>query len=123
MAMFKNRYSAHHLKRVQANREQHRKALTPLDDIPVLDSRHQEEIAQMMRSTWMTVIQKPKARDVFLEHNEELVEEKKLAIQAEPGNQAFAGGLHNAAAARAWDECMEKEKYEELANSPAMVEE
>lgn len=121
--MLKNWYSAHHLKRVQGNRERAERAPAPSNDTTVLDPHHQKEIAKMMRSTWMSVIQKPKARELFLEQNEELVAQKKMEIQAEPDNRAFAGGLQSAAASRAWDECEEKEKYEELANSPAVVEE
>lgn len=70
---------------------------------------------KLIRNTWLWAIGKQTPREVFAELNQELIDLKKEEIKAEPGNNAFGGGLLNAAITRAWDECEDKEKYAEMA--------
>ena len=59
------------------------------------------------------------ARDYFILHNEKAINDMKDRIKAdaEPGCAPQGRGLPNAAKAKAWEECENKEKYEEMAQN------
>lgn len=121
--MFKNRYTTTHRSRVDANRVQARAGTTPAASVgPTLSAHDSDKLGKLMQRTWMSMIGEESPREIFLEQNAQIVEEKKAEIEAEPGNKAFAAGLQNAAESRAWHECDDKERYEELARVPVSRE-
>jgi hypothetical protein len=58
-------------------------------------------------------------RDYFILHNDEAIAKMQVQIEASahPGCPPRGGGLLKAAQSRAWEECEDKERYEEMARN------
>lgn len=113
--VYHNRYRYHYKDLVEANRQAHATphSVTHPTTAPNINDA---QSLKLVRGTWLRMIGMAKPCDIFVEYHPELIELKKNEIQQEPGNIAFAGGLHNTAVSRAWAECDNKAKYEEMAN-------
>ncbi|TEB27165.1 hypothetical protein FA13DRAFT_1884506 [Coprinellus micaceus] len=128
MEAFKNHYQYHHVKNIKARRAAN-STLAPntvtSPGLIVLDSRTQEEIGKMARAHFMSMVGSFGGRDYFILHNEKAINDMKEQVKAdaEPGSVPQGGGLLNAARTRAWEECGDKEKYEEMArnHNPQLV--
>jgi hypothetical protein len=122
MEAFKNHYQYHHVKNIKARRAAN-STLAPntvtSPGLIVLDSRTQEEIGKMARAHFMSMVGSFGGRDYFILHNEKAINDMKERVKAdaEPGSVPQGGGLLNAARTRAWEECGDKEKYEEMARN------
>ncbi|TEB30013.1 hypothetical protein FA13DRAFT_1792899, partial [Coprinellus micaceus] len=123
LEMFKNHYQYYHQKDVNARRA----ALNtpPSNSIiadsssTVLDAYTQDEISKIARDNFMGLVGEFGPRDYFILHNDEAIAKMQVQIEASahPGCPPRGGGLLKAAQSRAWEECEDKERYEEMARN------
>ncbi|TEB34487.1 hypothetical protein FA13DRAFT_1788915 [Coprinellus micaceus] len=123
LEMFKNHYQYYHQKDVNARRA----ALNtpPSNSIiadsssTVLDAYTQDEISKIARDNFMGLVGEFGPCDYFILHNDEAIAKMQVQIEASahPGCPPRGGGLLKAAQSRAWEECEDKERYEEMARN------
>ena len=121
--MFKNHYQYRHQKEVKARRVASNTA--PSNSIiadpssTVLDAHTQDEIGKMARGNFMGLVREFGPCDYFILHNDEAIDKMQARIKAnaEPGCAPSGGGLLRAAQSKAWEECQDKERYEEMARN------
>ncbi|KAJ3495636.1 hypothetical protein NMY22_g19913 [Coprinellus aureogranulatus] len=76
------------------------------------------ELAKSLGTAWLSAIGSLKPRQLFIEENSELIKAVEKRLVAEGCTAAQGGGIHNKAAAIAWNDCSDQAHWEQRAQDP-----